>query len=125
MKEVLPVGIVESTADLFIASGAVGRIAIQFARTQQAVSIYGIFDWMLPGQFEAFAHRKAFCDLKVRKSIESSAKQVLVLGIGYDSLGWRLAPEFPGVFFLKLIIRQQTFSRLKIKMRCDSGRIFV
>jgi methyltransferase (TIGR00027 family) len=102
MEEVLPDGIVESTADLLVASGAVGETAIRFARTQSAVSIYEAFDWMLPGQFEAFAHRKAFCELQVRKSIEEGAKQVLVLGAGYDTLGWRLAPEFPGVIFFEI-----------------------
>jgi methyltransferase (TIGR00027 family) len=102
MEEVLPDGIVESTADLLVASGAVGETAIRFARTQRAVSIYEAFDWMLPGQFDAFAHRKAFCELQVRKSIEEGAKQVLVLGAGYDTLGWRLAPEFPGVIFFEI-----------------------
>ena len=50
---------------------------------------------MMPGQFEAFAHRKAFCEKRARKGIAAGATQVLVLGAGYDTLGWRLAPEFP------------------------------
>lgn len=102
MEEVLPKGIVKSTADLLVASGAVGETAIRFARTKKAVSLYEAFDWMFPGQFEAFAHRKAFCELQVRKSIGEGAKQVLVLGAGYDTLGWRLAREFPGVFFVEI-----------------------
>jgi methyltransferase (TIGR00027 family) len=66
---------------------------------------------MMPGQFEAFAHRKAFCERQVREGIESGASQVLVLGAGYDTLGWRLAPEFPSVSFFE--IDHPTTARLK------------
>ena len=48
-----------------------------------------LLDWMLPGQFEAFAHRKAFCERQVRDGIDAGATQILVLGAGYDTLGWR------------------------------------
>jgi len=65
------------------------------------VSVYEAFDWMLPGQFEAFAHRKAFCERQVRDGIAAGATQILVLGAGYDTMGWRLAPEFPGVNFFE------------------------
>jgi methyltransferase (TIGR00027 family) len=66
------------------------------------VSIYEAFDWMLPGQFEAFAHRKAFCERQARDGIGAGATQILVLGAGYDTLGWRLAPEFPDVNFFEI-----------------------
>ena len=66
------------------------------------VSVYEAFDWLLPGQFEAFAHRKAFCEHQVRDSIAKGATQVLVLGAGYDTLGWRLAPEFSEVNFFEI-----------------------
>jgi methyltransferase (TIGR00027 family) len=66
------------------------------------VSVYEAFDWMLPGQFEAFAHRKAFCERQVREGIGEDASQILVLGAGYDTMGWRLAPEFPGVNFFEI-----------------------
>jgi methyltransferase (TIGR00027 family) len=66
------------------------------------VSVYEWFDWMLPGQFEAFGHRKAFCERQVREAIEAGAAQVLILGAGYDTLGWRLSPEFSGVNFFEI-----------------------
>ena len=66
------------------------------------VSVYEAFDWMLPGQFEAFAHRKAFCERQVREGIGDGATQILVLGAGYDTMGWRLAPEFSGVNFFEV-----------------------
>jgi methyltransferase (TIGR00027 family) len=102
MEEVLPAGIVDATARLLVAAGVVGEGAIRFAGTRWAVAVYEAFDWMMPGQFEAFAHRKAFCETQVREGIAAGATQVLVLGAGYDTLGWRLAPEFPGVRFLEI-----------------------
>jgi methyltransferase (TIGR00027 family) len=102
MDEVLPPGVVEATARLLVASGAVGAAAVRWSRSRRAVAVYEAFDWMMPGQFEAFAHRKAFCEHQVREGIGAGATQVLVLGAGYDTLGWRLAPEFAGVGFFEI-----------------------
>ena len=102
MGGILPPDIVDATAKLLIESGAVGRRAVRFSHSRLAVGIYHAFDWMMPGQFEAFAHRKAFCERQVRKGIEAGASQVLVLGAGYDTLGWRLAPEFAEVNFFEI-----------------------
>jgi len=102
MEEVLPAGTVDATARLLVAAGVVGEGTVRFANSRKAVAIYEAFDWMMPGQFEAFAHRKAFCEAQVREGIAAGATQVLVLGAGYDTLGWRLAPEFPKVLFLEI-----------------------
>ena len=80
----------------------VGEKTIPWARSQLAVAIYEAYDWMLPGQFEAFSHRKAFCEHQVRDGIGAGATQILVLGAGYHTMGWRLAPEFSGVYFFKI-----------------------
>jgi len=113
MEEILPAGIVDATSELLLASGAVGETAIRFARSRRAVSIYEWFDWMGPGQFEAYAHRKAFCECQAREGIDSGVGQILVLGAGYDTLGWRLAPQFPEVNFFE--IDHPATSRLKAK----------
>ena len=102
MDKVLPAGIVESTAELLVASGAVGATAVRWSRSPRMVSLYKAFDWMMPGQFEAFAHRKAFCERQVRQGIAGGARQVLVLGAGYDTIGWRLSPEFADVNFFEI-----------------------
>jgi methyltransferase (TIGR00027 family) len=99
MEQELPAGIVDATARLLVAADVVGERTVRFARTRAAVAIYEAFDWMMPGQFEAFAHRKAFCETQVREGVAAGATQVLVLGAGYDTLGWRLAPDLPGVRF--------------------------
>ncbi|MFC1693016.1 class I SAM-dependent methyltransferase [Candidatus Latescibacterota bacterium] len=102
MNEVLPPGIVETTAELLVASGVVGATGIRWSRSRRMVSVYEAFDWMMRGQFEAFGHRKAFCERQVREGIGAGATQVLVLGAGYDTLGWRLAPEYTGVNFFEI-----------------------
>ena len=102
MDDVLPPGIVEATAELLVASGAVGATAVRWSRSRRMVSVYEAFDWMMPGQFEAFGYRKAFCERQVRDGIVAGATQILVLGAGYDTMGWRLAPEFAGVNFFEI-----------------------
>ncbi len=44
MDKVLPPGIVESTAKLLLASGAVGATAVRWSRSRRAVSVYEAFD---------------------------------------------------------------------------------
>ncbi len=102
LERALPSGVVEATARLLVASGAASERTVRWCRSPRMVSVYEAFDWMLPGQFEAFADRKAFCEEQVREAIGSGSSQVLVLGAGYDTLGWRLAPEFPVVTFFEI-----------------------
>jgi len=113
MEEVLPAGIADATATLLVESGAVGATAIRWSRSPRMVSVYMAFDWMMPGQFEAFGHRKRLCERQARDGIGAGASQVLVLGAGYDTTGWRLAPEFPGVDFFE--IDHPATARLKAK----------
>jgi methyltransferase (TIGR00027 family) len=102
MEKFLPPGIVKATQKLLVASGATGARIVRWAHSRRMVSFYEAFDWMLPGQFEAFAHRKAFCEHQVRDGIGDGATQILVLGAGYDTLGWRLASEYSSVNFYEI-----------------------
>jgi methyltransferase (TIGR00027 family) len=113
MDRFLPPGTVQATEKLLVASGAAGARTVRWSRSQRMVSVYEAFDWMLPGQFEAFAHRKAFCERQVRDGVGAGATQILVLGAGYDTMGWRLAPEFSGVNFFE--IDHPATTRLKAK----------
>lgn len=102
MERYFPPGVLKATAELLVASGVAGKRLVQWACSKRMVAVYEAFDWMLPGQFEAFAHRKAFCEHHVREGIALGASQILVLGAGYDTLGWRLSPEFPEVKFYEI-----------------------
>ncbi len=96
MEEVLPDGIVDATATLLVESGAVGARTVRWSRSRRMVWVYMAFDWMMPGQFEAFAHRKAFCERQAREGIAAGASQVLVLGAGYDTLEQAAVPGYQG-----------------------------
>jgi methyltransferase (TIGR00027 family) len=102
MDGILPPGIVEATERMLLASGAATERVVRWSRSQRMVAVYEWLDWMLPGQFEAFAYRKAFCEHQVRDGIAAGASQVLLLGAGYDTLAWRLAPEFTTVNFFEI-----------------------
>jgi methyltransferase (TIGR00027 family) len=120
MDQILPPGIVPATETLLIQSNTIGEKTAAFARSSWAIRIYEAFDWMLPGQFEAFAHRKAFCERQVRDGIREGATQILVLGAGYDTLGWRLALQFPEVRFFE--IDHPATARSKAKGIAEMGR---
>jgi methyltransferase (TIGR00027 family) len=120
MDKVLPPGIVETTAEMLVASGAVGETGVRWSRSRKMISVYKAFDWMMPGQFEAFGHRKAFCERQVRDAIGAGATQVLALGAGYDTLGWRLGPEFAGVQFFE--IEHPATARLKARGIDEMGQ---
>lgn len=113
VANILPEGIVETTSKLLSASEATPQRRIDIHHKPRITSLYKKFDWLLPGQFESFAYRKAFCENSVRKAIEEGATQILVLGAGYDTLGLRLAPQFPEVKFFE--IDDPSTSNLKIK----------
>ena len=87
MKELIPPGLVEATADLLVASGVAGKRTVRWMQSPCMVAFYGWFDWMLPGQFEAFVYRKRFCEQQARAGIDKGSEQILVLGAGYDTTG--------------------------------------
>lgn len=94
MNQILPDGIVAATATLLVKSGLAGERLVKCASSKKIVALFEAFDWMLPGQFAALGHRKAFFEQQVRWAIDKGITQILVLGAGYDTLGWRLAREF-------------------------------
>ena len=102
MKKVLPEGIVRATSDLLTAAEATTKKRIEKHHSPKIISLYKKFDWLLPGQFESFGYRKAFFEKNVRSSIKNGAEQVLILGAGYDTIGYRLSAEFPTVKFFEI-----------------------
>lgn len=102
MEDILPAGTVEATKKLIVASGAAPERNVRIASSKFMLSVCELFNFMMPGQFVGFAQRKAFCDRQVRDGIADGATQVLVLGAGYDTLGWLLSPEFPNVNFFEI-----------------------
>ncbi len=102
MDKVLPSGMVEATEKLLLASGAVPCSWVQWSRARSMTCLYRLFDWLLPGMYLGVGYRKAFFEQQARAAIGSGATQVLIPGAGYDTLGWRLAPEFSSVQFYEI-----------------------
>jgi methyltransferase (TIGR00027 family) len=58
--------------------------------------------WVLPGIRLHYAARKALLEAEVRRAIAGGARQVVVIGGGFDTLTYRLHRELPGVHFVEL-----------------------
>ena len=102
--ERLPPDLVEISERLLLATGSpgYGPALMRASRKQWMLRIYEIQDRLMPGQFEGFGHRKIFTQEQVESAIEESARQVLVLGAGFDTLCLRLAPQYSDVRFFEV-----------------------
>ena len=102
--ERLPPGLVAMSERLLVASGAFGygpRL-MRMSKQQWMLRVYALQDLMMPGQFEGFGHRKVFVQEQVEAAIEGGARQVLVVGAGFDTLCLRLAPQRRDVQFFEV-----------------------
>ena len=96
---VLPPGVGEATERVLLEAGLLSPRTLRIVRSRWLLWVYELADKML---FEGLGHRKMFCEREVRAAIDAGATQVLVLGAGYDTLCWRLAPEYPEVRFFEI-----------------------
>ena len=102
--ERLPGDLVPMTERLLVASGerGYGRRVVRWSKRPWALKWYERFDRLMPGQFEALGHRKIFVQNQVEAAIKAGARQVLVVGAGFDTLCLRLAPLFPELTFFEV-----------------------
>lgn len=100
----LPPDLVETTERLLVASGSpgYGPGLMRMSKQRWMIRAYQFQDRMMPGQWEGFGHRKVFMNQQVEAAIEQGARQVLVLGAGFDTLCLRLAPKYPEVRFVEI-----------------------
>lgn len=100
----LPPDLVEITERLLLASGSpgYGTGLMRMSKQRWMIRVYQFQDRMMPGQWEGFGHRKVFMNQQVEAAIEQGARQVLVLGAGFDTLCLRLAPKYPEVRFVEI-----------------------
>lgn len=101
-RKILPAGIATATEQLLLAAGVADQRRIRLAKSPWTVGMsMAANPWTL-GQIAAFAERKAFCQQVTLKAIAAGASQVLVLGAGFDTLCWRLAPANPKTCFIEI-----------------------
>ena len=100
----LPPGLVEAIERLLMASGSpgYGPRLMRVSKQPWMIRVYQVQDLIIPGQFEGFGHRKIFVQQKVEAAIEQGARQVLVVGAGFDTLCLRLAPQYSDVQFFEV-----------------------
>jgi methyltransferase (TIGR00027 family) len=111
----LPQGLVEATERIILASGlpSYDNEAITRSRSPGTLARYEEDSGPMSGQFEAIGHRKCFINQQVLEAITVGIRQVMVIGAGFDTLCFRLAPQFTGVQFLEL--DHPSTSRIKHK----------
>jgi O-methyltransferase involved in polyketide biosynthesis len=100
----LPPGLVEVCERLLLASGSpgYGPRLMRMSKQPWMLRVYQIQDLMMPGQFEGFGHRKICMQQQVEAAIEHGARQVLIVGAGFDTLCLRLAPRYSDVQFFEV-----------------------
>ncbi len=101
----LPAGMVEMIERLLMASGSpgYGPRLMRMSKRPWMIRVYEIQDHVLGvGLFEGFGHRKIVLQQQVEAAIEHGARQVLVVGAGFDTLCLRLAPQHPHVQFFEV-----------------------
>ena len=101
----LPPGLVGVSERLLVASGSpgYGPRLMRVCKQRWMLRVYQIQDLLLmPGQFEGFGHRKIFTQQQVEAAIKQGARQVLVVGAGFDTLCLRLAPQHSDVQFFEV-----------------------
>ena len=69
--------------------------------------------WVLPGIRLHYAARKALLEAEVRRAIARGARQVVVIGGGFDTLTYRLHRELPNVRFFELDHPATSYSKRK------------
>lgn len=94
---------IETLSALMKATERMSGMTINFCRTRLGSWIVRrAIDRRFPDQSVQFGKRKLYFERQARKAISVGARQVLVLGAGYDLLCIRLAYEYPDVAFIEI-----------------------
>ncbi len=101
--QLLPKGAADSTERLTLGAGVVRPWMV---RLFERPWYRRIVDWLVgkmgPGELMRLTLRKRFVDDEIRAAIGDGAKQVLIVGAGFDTAGLRTAEAFPDVVVVEL-----------------------
>ena len=99
----LPADLVSATEDLLLASGTVQQHKIERMQRSWYRLMGGLAERLtVPGLTLHLALRKRWVGDEVEAAIADGTRQVLVVGAGLDTLGYRLAPRHPDVRFVEI-----------------------
>jgi methyltransferase (TIGR00027 family) len=93
-RDLVPAGAAELCAR-FVSVEAVSRAPLSWA-------VWLAERATVPGLMLHFMLRKRFIEDSVRASLAAGGRQVVVIGAGFDTLGARLAAEFPQARFIEI-----------------------
>lgn len=99
----LPDGAAAAAEDLLVACGHLKPWMLRFYENpKRRTWLERTGDRFGPGQTLRMGLRKRYMDDEVRTALAEGARQVLVLGAGYDTICMRLAAEFPDRLFVEI-----------------------
>ena len=103
-KSRLPQGMAALTERLILVAGVFGygKRMLNLNKKPWSIRLYEYSESWTPGTFDGIGERKIFMNKQVLTAIEAGAKQVLVVGAGFDTLCLRLAPQFAHVEFFEV-----------------------
>ena len=98
----VPRSLLESN-DFILRSSRAGRKLLRRLDNPIQRFLLRIFERLtLPGMAFHYVLRKMYIEDCVRRAIADGAKQVVVLGAGFDTLAWRLSTEFDSIRFIEV-----------------------
>ena len=101
-KKYVPIPLLESN-ELLLSSCRAGRKLLKQLNHPLYRLLLRIFEKLtLPGLALHYVLRKIFIEKCVREAIDMGAKQVVILGAGFDTLALRLSEQFPSVKFIEV-----------------------
>jgi methyltransferase (TIGR00027 family) len=100
----LPEGIAETTERLLLAAGpsAPPPRRVELAKRPWVGEMYAYLERFSPGAYTGVGWRKIFMNDAVVRALFDGARQVLVVGAGFDTLCLRLAPQHREVLFVEI-----------------------
>jgi methyltransferase (TIGR00027 family) len=102
----MPDGAAESTEDLCLVAGVLKPWMCRlFAKPWYRKLVAGLTERFWPGELMRLTLRKRFIDDEIRAAISEGASQVLIVGAGFDTVGLRIAEQFPDVTVLELDVQ--------------------
>ena len=94
----LPEGAAKSLEEFAVAAGALRPWMSHLFETElYRRGVLGMMSSLWPGELMRLVLRKRFMDDEARAAIADGASQLLIVGAGFDTLGLRIAGEFPTV----------------------------
>lgn len=103
LGDLLPAGAAEATVRLLHGAELLDTDSLEeFGRGPRARTGLVVERHLIRGQLLYLGLRKRLVDDEVREALGSGARQVLVVGTGFDTLGLRLARAHPSVLFVEI-----------------------